>query len=842
MSEIEARLPRDAGPVENLAGGAGVAAIVAAMLAAGAVVFALVLRSSPESLLLTLLCTLAMLGLFAALGFASGQVRVGDRVQEDDLVHAVAGGFPHAVAVATSDGRVVYANAAALALASSAAGARNGCIDDLFGELRQNADAWFRLSRAAECGRRASEELTLAGSGGQRHFAVSVAPFALPRRSRLPAQLQMWTIVDTTDERIAAERKRAGLQAAVAHYDRGPVALASLDETGVVRQMNATFVQWLGLPPATLATAPVKLSDFASPDVQVLIESAVARSAEHPVSIDLDLTRHDGRLLPARVVCQRANGDGTGFDLAAMSREFDADLPGAASEGPRFQRFFHSAPFGIATVGPDGRIVAANSAFSRMVLEGNAARAELVATILCRSVAPETRAVVEAGLNHVLSGRGMVAPVDITVGDKSEFVRRVYMSPMIGAGSDREAAVLYVIDATEQKALEAKLVQSQKMEAVGQLAGGIAHDFRNMLTVIIGCADLLMQTVRPKDPGYQDLQNIKTSANRAANLVGKLMAFSRQETLQREVLDLGEVLTELAPLLKRAAGEKVELRMPAGRDLWYVMADRVQFEQVIMNLANNARDAMPDGGSITLRTYNVSERDSQKLGHHGMSVGEYVAIEVEDTGTGMPPEVLAKVFEPFFTTKKVGQGTGLGLAMVYGNIRQSGGFIYPESTVGKGTVFRIYLPRYHAEDLPQQPAPKPAAPVEDPAADVTGSGRVLLVEDEDMVRGFAVRALKSRGFEVLEAASGVEALEVLATQTRPVDIIVSDVVMPEMDGPTLLKEVRKSQPDLKFIFVSGHPNDAFRDSVGEQQFSFLPKPYSLPKLVAKVKEEIALTR
>jgi two-component system cell cycle sensor histidine kinase/response regulator CckA len=332
--------------------------------------------------------------------------------------------------------------------------------------------------------------------------------------------------------------------------------------------------------------------------------------------------------------------------------------------------------------------------------------------------------------------------------------------------------------------------------------------------------------------------NIRSSATRAAGLVAKLLAFSRRQTLQTEPLQLGEVLVgDLAPLLKRSIGETIDLKLPTGRDLWYVKTDRTQFEQVIINLAVNARDAMPDGGTLSITTRNVTERESQRLGNHGMPVGEYVLIEVTDTGSGMPPEVMAKIFEPFFTTKGVGKGTGLGLATVYGIVKQSGGFIYPESALGSGTTFRVYLPRHMPENEGALVAQKTAK--KERPQDLTGSGRVLLVEDEDVVRSFAVRALKRQGYEVLEASTGVEALEVMAANDHKVDIVVSDVVMPEMDGPTLLKELRKQNPDLKIIFVSGYPHEAFETSLDKnEQFAFLPKPFSLPQLAAKVKEQL----
>jgi two-component system cell cycle sensor histidine kinase/response regulator CckA len=374
------------------------------------------------------------------------------------------------------------------------------------------------------------------------------------------------------------------------------------------------------------------------------------------------------------------------------------------------------------------------------------------------------------------------------------------------------------------------------MEAVGKLAGGIAHDFNNVLTAIIGFSDLLLQTHRPTDPAHRDILNIKHSANRAAGLVRQLLAFSRRQTLQAEVLQLGEVITDLHALLNRAIGEKIELKILSGRDLWYVKADKSQFEQVIINLAVNARDAMPDGGRLTIRTRNLTERESLRLGSMSVLPGEYVVVEVEDTGTGMSPEVMAKIFEPFFSTKEVGKGTGLGLSTVYGIVRQTGGYVFPESEIGKGTTFRVYLPR-HIPDGVEVPSPRPT---QAKPTDLTGTGRVLLVEDEDAVRNFAARALTRQGYVVLEAATGMEAIEVMEREHGKVDIVVSDVVMPEMDGPTLLKELRKTNPALKFIFVSGYPDDAFKRSLDEnEEFAFLPKPFTLPQLAAKVKEQLA---
>jgi len=296
-------------------------------------------------------------------------------------------------------------------------------------------------------------------------------------------------------------------------------------------------------------------------------------------------------------------------------------------------------------------------------------------------------------------------------------------------------------------------------------------------------------------------------------------------------------------LLRRLIGEKVKLDLVHGRDLWPVKVDVSQFEQVIVNLAVNARDAMPDGGKLTVRTVNVTSADSAVLSYKGMPAADYVRIDVADTGTGIPAEIVDKIFEPFFSTKEVGKGTGLGLSTVYGIVKQTGGFVYVDSEAGTGTSFHIFLPR-HLPEQEVQPdavagngaAKEPPADVK-PRTDLTGQGTILLVEDEEGLRSLNARGLRSRGYSVIEASNGIEALEALEEKNGAVDLVVSDVVMPEMDGPTLLKTMRGRNPDLKIIFVSGYAEDAFEKSLPEnQQFAFLPKPFTLSQLVAAVKE------
>jgi two-component system cell cycle sensor histidine kinase/response regulator CckA len=399
--------------------------------------------------------------------------------------------------------------------------------------------------------------------------------------------------------------------------------------------------------------------------------------------------------------------------------------------------------------------------------------------------------------------------------------------------------MLHFIDVTEQKNLEVQFAQSQKMQAVGQLAGGVAHDFNNLLTAMIGFCDLLLMRFKPGDPSFADIMQIKQNANRAANLVRQLLAFSRQQTLQPRILDITDVLVELSHLLRRLIGENIELKVVHGRDLGLAKVDQGQLEQVIINLVVNARDAMPGGGTLTIRTANHTQAGPMRRGAETMPAGSYVLIEVSDTGMGIPRENLERIFEPFFSTKEIGSGTGLGLSTVYGIVKQTGGFIFVDSSKGRGAVFQIYLPRYQQTEAALAAARSEAA---EPAAlkDLTGIGTVMLVEDEDPVRIFGARALRNKGYTVLEARSGEAALELMDTTTDKIDLLITDVVMPKMDGPGLVREVRETHPDMKVIFISGYTEDSFRQRLdSDSNIHFLPKPFSLKQLATKVKEVIS---
>lgn len=403
-----------------------------------------------------------------------------------------------------------------------------------------------------------------------------------------------------------------------------------------------------------------------------------------------------------------------------------------------------------------------------------------------------------------------------------------------------DALIAVLTDISALKTLEAQFVQSQKMQAIGQLAGGVAHDFNNLLTAIRGHCDLLMLRRDKGDPDYADLDQISQNANRAAALVGQLLAFSRKQTLQLEPLDLRDTLADLTHLLNRLVGERIGLRITHDPKLRPIRADKRQLEQVIMNLVVNARDAMPEGGEICVRTENQRLNAPLPRDRVTLPAGDYVRITVTDQGCGIPPEILSKIFEPFFTTKRTGEGTGLGLSTAYGIVKQTGGYIFCDSMPGQGTCFSLYFPAHHAEPVAALPAAPVAAPRPAARPEPAETPRLLLVEDEAPVRAFAARALKLKGYEVLEADSAEAALEILRDPALRIDLFVTDVVMPGLDGPSWVREARKSRPQAGVIFMSGYTEDIFTEGRAPiANSAFLSKPFTLAELAQLVEDRLA---
>ncbi|MDX8477858.1 response regulator [Mesorhizobium sp. VK24D] len=823
------------------------------VLTGAAIVFGLFRERLGDPFLLGMLGVLAMIGVGFLFATAIGFVQIAPRSTGDELSKAFVDSMSQGLLVTDTKGRVIYANRAYADMTGAASAADLKTVEGLLSDVPEASMTIYRLASGLRDGQAGDGEFRLAQSikpgaePGARWYRARARAFNVPGE-RLP--MLAWQIADISQERAEQERFFLDLQKAIDHLDHAPAGFFSADQEGRVTYINATLAEWLGIDLASFTPGAVTLPEIVAGDGMALVRSVKADpGTTRNAVIDLDLTTMSGQALPVRfmhrVSASREGVNGpTRTIVLNRTQGEDASADLRASE-VRFTRFFNSTPMAIAGVDASGRILRTNapflSLFSSVVDRDAVDRRARFETVVHERDRPAFAAAFEKARQR----QANIEPIDSLLPGNEERHIRFYVNAVVdgaGGGGAEESAIVYAVDTTEQKALEGQMAQSQKMQAVGQLAGGIAHDFNNVLTAIIMASDLLLTNHRPSDPSFPDIMNIKQNANRAASLVRQLLAFSRKQTLRPEVLNLTDVLADLRMLLARLVGNDIRLKIDHGRDLWPVKVDIGQFEQVVVNLAVNARDAMPAGGDLTVRTRNVAAEECKYFAYRELTPADYVLVEVEDTGSGIAPDVLKKIFEPFFTTKEVGKGTGLGLSMVYGIIKQTGGFIYCDSEVGKGTVFRILLPRHVAEvkkasePVEAAVAAAPARPA-DTVKDLSGSATVLLVEDEDAVRMGGVRALTSRGYTVHEASSGVEALEVFEGLGGKVDIVVSDVVMPEMDGPTLLGELRKRQPDIKFVFVSGYAEDAFAKNLpADAHFGFLPKPFSLKQLATIVKD------
>jgi two-component system, cell cycle sensor histidine kinase and response regulator CckA len=509
---------------------------------------------------------------------------------------------------------------------------------------------------------------------------------------------------------------------------------------------------------------------------------------------------------------------------------FESDVVESASESQHLQELLDVLPVGLALADRDGRFLMMNQAFRVAAgIKGNGQP-----TYPSDLVIKDDKAPVADAIRRNARGPAMSGDLAVRLAHNPTEPVALTIAGLRGLG---DAAVLMLLkDNSEEAKLKRQVAQATKMQVVGQLAGGVAHDFNNILTAIIGHCDLMLMRHTPGDSDYDDIQQIKSNSNRAAGLTRQLLAFSRQQTLRPQVLQLPDVISEVSHLLKRLLGETVELVVKHGRHLGSVRADPGQLEQVIVNLAVNARDAMASkgGGTLTLQTYSVNADQVAELGSDILPIADYSALSVTDTGCGIAPNILSKVFEPFFTTKEVGKGTGLGLSTVYGIVKQSGGFIFADSKVGEGTRFVIYLP-VHQEEATVAKARKAHKPKEN---ELWGSGTVLLVEDEPMVRSVAERALTRHGYTVITADNGEEALELLSGPEE-IALLISDVVMPIMDGPTMVREARKTHPNLKILFMSGYAEEQLRNSIDLDGVAFLPKPFSVQELAEAARRVLA---
>lgn len=807
----------------------GAAAIVVAALASW-----ILLRSGIAAATLAWLLPVSVVAPGIAFLFALYR-RLGPRPGGGRMTGILRGAFetlPSPRFILGPDGKAIYANAAYFKAFGRDHRSPIAALETVLGRDAEAATQIERVRKSAVDGRSAHTELRLIDASGTPEWRnVSAMPL-----DGYPGYVLM-RVEDITSRRDMERIIREEQGKLVDFLDNAPVGFYSVDGEGRFIFANQTFAGWLGCTPEDILSGGHGLHDFVVPG-----EAGVG-AAHDPfggdgssTSGEVSLRGLHGRTFQAQISQSVVRSDHgtlrTRSVVRDLSRQREWEKALHESE-QQFQRIFEDAPIGIALIGRDGRIVRCNPAFKAVAA---ADRRDLTGIELTQLVTEEDRAEVAAAFTDAVAGKGTPIPVEVHPRDRSDLATSLYLNAVSDENGNVLEVVAHCLDTTEQRNLEVQFAQSQKMQAVGQLAGGVAHDFNNLLTAMIGFCDLLLLRHRPGEQSFADIMQIKQNANRAASLVRQLLAFSRQQTLKPTVLTVTDVLAELGHLLRRLVGENIEVKMVHGRDLGPVRFDQGQMEQVIINLVVNARDAMPDGGVVTIRTSNVAIDDPMQLGHELLPPGDFVLIEVIDEGEGISKANIGRIFEPFFSTKEVGAGTGLGLSTVYGIVKQTDGFIFVDSEPGQGATFKVFLPRHHADADEAAATAGDAEEVETPQ-DLTGAGTVLLVEDEDPVRLFSARALRNKGYTVLEAESGEAAMNLVVKADQPIDLLITDVVMPRMDGPSLIREVRQRRPDIKVICISGYAEDAFRKKLDRSaDIHFLPKPFSLNQLAGKVKE------
>jgi len=719
------------------------------------------------------------------------------------VTHAVAGHQDVAMAITDQAGRLVCANDLFL----TAFGA--DAVPPKLALPEGDAD---RLAEAGRTAWRDGEGAApgLAAADGRRDALVS-------RIGRAQEHL-LWRLAPVAEPDLAGDAARALDGPAGAVLTRAGILAVTIGGDGRIIAANSAFAA-RATGEAEARVAGRDLASFLRADERdrIFFEREGRKGAPlRLLHVPLALGRADPAHAEAVVLL-------IDQDAAALDR-------GAALG--YVQTLLGLLPIGLAMTDRDGRFLFANEAFSRAAGIGDRPLPPYPGDIV---VGEDKAALADAVRRHA-SGQALAGDVTLRLKHQPDEPVALSIAGLRGMG---DAAVLLSIkDSTEESRLKRQVAQATKMQAVGQLAGGVAHDFNNVLTAIIGHCDLMLMRHNPGDSDYDDIQQIKNNSNRAAGLTRQLLAFSRQQTLRPQVLQLPDIVSDVSNLLQRLMGERITVEVNHDRDLGPVRADPGQLEQVIVNLAVNARDAMlataEGSGTLTIRTRRISAADVRAMGGAILPPDDYSAILVEDTGIGIPPDVQGKIFEPFFTTKEVGKGTGLGLSTVYGIVKQSGGYIFADSQPGKGTVFSIYFPVYRG--APGEPAQPPRKrPVRQ---EQWGHARILLVEDEAMVRTVAERALTRQGHNVVAAADGEEGLARLA-DAGPFDLVISDVVMPNMDGPAMAAGIRKREPGLPVLFMSGYAEEQLRQSIALDNVHFVPKPFSVAQIVDAVRAALA---
>lgn len=773
------------------------AALLAGGASLGAAVLVLLLLDAREVAIGFVAGGLVLAGLVVALSRLIAPAPAEERPVDWDLARALSLAVRDAVAVTDRAGRLV-------------------CANDRFGALFPG----YPVPPGLPVGQAAMGALGSAGraawrdGSGRSGLMVGGAKFTV-EIERVGEDMLVWRFAGTEAADLGRQVQALVTGDAGERLAGAGIMLAMLAPDGRIRAANAVFrARAAGSPDAMLEGR-----DFA----RLLITDS------HGL---IHFEREGAGGTPLRVLQVPVDeSEGAPMLIALLDEERAAAPPPGANAAALAQvrALISLMPVGLALVDRDGRFLHMNDAFTRAARVNTASPPLYPGDLVVR----EDKSALADAVRRFAAGAAHATDMSVRLKDAPDEPVALTIAGARGLG---EAAVLIGLrDSGEESKLKRQVAQATKMQAVGQLAGGVAHDFNNILTAIIGHCDLMLMRHSPGDSDYDDIQQIKANSNRAASLTRQLLAFSRQQTLRPQVLQLPDIISEVSNLLKRLLGETVQLVVQHGRNLGPVRADPGQLEQVVVNLAVNARDAMlaanpAGGGTLTIETRSVPAAEVRQMDDDVLPIGDYTALSISDTGTGIPPDILPKIWEPFFTTKEVGKGTGLGLSTVYGIVKQSGGYIFADSEPGEGATFTIYLPVHHAAPSTRAEQPATAAPAR-PAegADLWGTGTVLLVEDEAMVRSVAERALVRQGYRVVAAENGEVALDLLATMDPP-DLLISDVVMPIMDGPTMVARARERYPDLPILFMSGYAEEQLRRSIDLDNVAFLPKPFSVQQL------------
>jgi two-component system cell cycle sensor histidine kinase/response regulator CckA len=813
-----------------------------------------------------LLIALGAMGLVLALWLFKGAGRKLGLFPERGAAEAAAAGgrrfvwleaLEEPALISDRGGATVAANPAYMELAQIARemgdSSHAPSVDRLFGAIPGMAAPIYRLAKAAKAGQSRSEVLPaiLLGEGpASAQFEATVAPLGVNRA--------LWRL-----RRADASAAASGAVDPRALYvEDSPVGFFSARRDGRVVYVNQALRQMLGLPEEP---AGLRMEDIMRPEGLKLIRREIR--GQSALRADVVMRARDGVEIPAQLITtwSTKGSDALTRSIVYVAHAADGKIQRPTGAGASVGQptaaaaptarpddvTFLDAPFGVVRLDGDSVETAVMLDANRSLMDLTEGRSQPGARFADLFAADQGPAALAAELAKALDGAvGLKLPLDLKRWPEPKVATENQKSVDVFIALDKQGrpSTAYVIDTTEKKQTEAKLMQGEKLSAVGAFAGGMAHDFNNLLQGLILNVNQLQIRHPPGDPSFFELRSINEYASRGAELVRMLLAYSRQQVFRSEVFDVSDVLTEYYILLRGILDERIKLDIVHGRDLPLIEADKLQVETALTNLCTNARDAMIEkngGGHLTIRTSRADAAMAWRDGFQLAQEGEYLLIEVIDDGAGIKPELIERIFQPFYTTKDQGKGTGLGLATVYGIVKQSKGYIYPVSKLGRGTTFKIFLPAFQGEiteksaSEPQFDAPPP--PPSTRGQDLAGKNqRILYVEDEDGIRGIAVQLLASCGYQVVEAADGEKALDIVKENKGGFDLVISDVVMPGMDGPTLLREARPWLGKARVMFVSGYAErDLAKALEQERQITFLPKPFTLRQLAERVKAELA---